>query len=216
MCSILADLPSDTSFPAGGLVLHCTADLWCHSRNVKLTHCQDFFGPRGSTGWCRAAHFPFFPDTEETKDTAVGKTHMRPPAISVCPYSFLGLWAPKHKLKLSWGCTCSNHRSARKSASTCCIYLRDKAGTECWETWPLLSLSIFDSQSPSIRQLAGSNQLQLLLGPSVCLDPLIVRTAVCGRPFQSILFYTNQSRPSRYRYRLIQISFQRVPACSLV
>lgn len=31
--------------------------------------------------------------------------------------------------------------------------------------------------------LAGSNQLQLLLGPSVCLDPLIVWTAVCAAPF---------------------------------
>lgn len=31
--------------------------------------------------------------------------------------------------------------------------------------------------------LAGSNQLQLLLDPSVCLDPLIVWTAVCAAPF---------------------------------
>lgn len=117
-----------------------------------------------------AARSPFFPEREEMKDTAAGKAHMHLQAISVCPYGFLGLWAPKHKLKLSWGYTCSNHRLARKSASTQCIYLKDKAGTECWEMWTLLSFFLTARAPPSAwkQSVAAPSQSICLSGSLDC------------------------------------------------
>lgn len=156
--------------------------------------------------------FLLLPRRTRNKGHCCRKSRHKAPRNSSLPLYFLELVGTQAQAKAVLRLFLfKSHISKEKCFNP--LHLMEGQGWNSAGKHDLSHLSLFDSQSPSIRQLAGSNHWKLLLTPSVHLHPLIVRSSACGCLFKSIPFCTNQSSFSYYHYALIPIPFWTVPAC---